>query len=38
MADDAGILQQPFDIGLAHFRDLRDLEVPEGLAEVLALA
>ena len=38
MADDAGIEQQAFDIGLVHGGDLGNVEAMKDLAEVFALA
>ena len=37
VADDAGILQKPLDVGLREFGDLVDLEIGEGGAKIFAL-
>src|SRR5690606_40220472 len=37
VADDAGIEQQAFDVGLVHGGDARNVETVEDLAEALAL-
>ena len=38
MADDAGIAEQPLDLGLVEIGDLVEIETGESRAEILALA